>query len=321
MRKADEKKQELRKAVRIRRHMPVRAWIAEWMTTYKEPNVSEKTYQDYKYIMAHVDIDMPLAEVKPIHLQRILNDQAGKSTSFLRKLNLLMRECFEAAVDNELIPANPARKLTLPKGYTGKRRALTAEEKKLVLKVAKTHRAGTWVLLMLLCGMRPSEAAKIQGRDVDFQSMRIHVRGTKTASADRFVPLPARLKDSLSGLEPFEYAVKDTRGNPTTPTSRRTMWASFMKAVQIAAGARTEREKHASVPHLVGPLPIDPSITPYWLRHTYATDLEAAGVPINVARDLLGHADITVTSKIYTHRSEEAFQSAAEKINAFQQVM
>lgn len=47
MRKADEKKQELRKAVRIRRHMPVRAWIAEWMTTYKEPNVSEKTYQDY----------------------------------------------------------------------------------------------------------------------------------------------------------------------------------------------------------------------------------------------------------------------------------
>ena len=30
-------------------------------------------------------------------------------------------------------------------------------------------------------------------------------------------------------------------------------------------------------------------LTPYCLRHTYATDLQTAGVPINIAKEFLGH--------------------------------
>ena len=41
----------------------------------------------------------------------------------------------------------------------------------------------------------------------------------------------------------------------------------------------------------------------------------AAGVPINVARELMGHSDISITSKIYTHSSTESFDSAADAIN------
>lgn len=55
--------------------------------------------------------------------------------------------------------------------------------------------------------------------------------------------------------------------------------------------------------------------TMYCLRHTYCTDLEKAGVPINVASRLMGHSSLELTAKIYTHDSEEVFASAAEKIN------
>ena len=56
-------------------------------------------------------------------------------------------------------------------------------------------------------------------------------------------------------------------------------------------------------------------LEPYCLRHTYCTDLQDAGVPINVAKYLMGHSDISTTANIYTHITEETIQEAAKKIN------
>ena len=47
------------------------------------------------------------------------------------------------------------------------------------------------------------------------------------------------------------------------------------------------------------PVVID-KINPHMLRHTYATMLYNAGVDIMTASELLGHADIETTLKIYT---------------------
>ncbi|MDD2217639.1 MAG: tyrosine-type recombinase/integrase [Eubacteriales bacterium] len=57
---------------------------------------------------------------------------------------------------------------------------------------------------------------------------------------------------------------------------------------------------------------------PYCLRHTYCTDLQDAGVPINVAKELMGHSDISVTAKIYTHRTETSYNNAKDLINRHQ---
>ena len=66
---------------------------------------------------------------------------------------------------------------------------------------------------------------------------------------------------------------------------------------------------------LVPPYPLADDFTMYNLRHTYCTDLEKKGVPINIARRLMGHASIETTSKIYTHGSQESFEKAKSLIN------
>lgn len=58
-----------------------------------------------------------------------------------------------------------------------------------------------------------------------------------------------------------------------------------------------------------------PDFVPYCLRHTYCTDLQNKGVPINIAKYLMGHDDISVTASIYTHISDQAIDIAAELIN------
>lgn len=53
---------------------------------------------------------------------------------------------------------------------------------------------------------------------------------------------------------------------------------------------------------------------PYLLRHTFCTDCQAAGVPLNVAKELMGHSDISVTAKIYTHMVDEVFEQNRKRL-------
>ena len=43
----------------------------------------------------------------------------------------------------------------------GRRRSITDQERAAILELAKTHRAGLWVLTLLYTGMRPGETAAL----------------------------------------------------------------------------------------------------------------------------------------------------------------
>lgn len=55
-------------------------------------------------------------------------------------------------------------------------------------------------------------------------------------------------------------------------------------------------------------------VTPYYLRHTYATDLFEMGVDLKTAQYLLGHADIKTTANIYTHFMQRSLDKASDII-------
>ena len=55
-------------------------------------------------------------------------------------------------------------------------------------------------------------------------------------------------------------------------------------------------------------------LVPYTLRHTDCTDLQNAGVPLNVARYLMGHSKIELTARIYTHTDNITLNKAADLI-------
>lgn len=96
-------------------------------------------------------------------------------------------------------------------------------------------------------------------------------------------------------------------------TSMRQMWESFRRAMDISMGAETY--KRGIIPETSQ---VAKDLTPYCLRHTFCTDLQTAGVPINVAKDLMVHMNITMTARIYTSLSNEALQAAAERMEQLQ---
>ena len=92
------------------------------------------------------------------------------------------------------------------------------------------------------------------------------------------------------------------------------MWDNFKRELDIIMGAEVYRNK-------ITRSVVADDLAPYVMRHTYCTDLQDAGVPINVAKYLMGHSSILVTSKIYTHMTELTMNETADKINQFQTIV
>lgn len=315
--------------IEISKNTSVKNWISEWLVNYKELEVNSRWYSDIqnicdKYIIPAIG-HLPISKVKPLHVKKILNDLSDKSFSYNSKVYDILRQIFRTALENELITKDPMQGIKKPQGMPPKkRRALTDEERELTLRVAKYHRGGLFILIMLFCGLRPQEIVPLQWCDIDFDNKLIKVYKAlksdgsiqnvpKTAAGKREVPIPdylyVRLLDARRG--PFDLVCTNSYGEKYTSSSFRAMWESFKKEMNIVAGCKLHPQKHQLIIEV-----IDPDLTLYCYRHTYCTDLQSAGVPINVARELMGHEDISVTSKIYTHKSDAALKTAAELINA-----
>ena len=85
---------------------------------------------------------------------------------------------------------------------------------------------------------------------------------------------------------------------------------SFYHQKDIANGATVYRNQ-------IIKSTLAPDFEPYLLRHTFCTDCQAAGVPLNVAKELMGHSDISVTSKIYTHMVDEVFEQNRRRLEEY----
>lgn len=87
-------------------------------------------------------------------------------------------------------------------------------------------------------------------------------------------------------------------------------WHNFKRKMDIANGARVYRNQ-------IKESTLATDLEPYLIRHTFCTDCQAAGVPINVAKELMGHSDISVTAKIYTHMVDEVFEQNRQRLAEF----
>lgn len=286
--------------------MTVRAWSEQFIKAYKRNAMKDYTLDNYEYQLDHYILeqigDVKIKNVKPLMCQNILNDLEGKSTSLIHKVRIQMNEMFEKAVENDLISKNPAKNITEPKGTKGARRALTSREESAFLAAAKKHQHGLLFMFMWGCGCRPSEAENICGRDIQEidGNMYLHIRGTKTKAADRYVPIPQEVRDMLPDrLDPFLPIVRTKEGNKISARRQRGAWKHMEYLMNIELGCKTYRNQ------LIPPYPLAADLCSYCLRHTYCTNLQRRGVDIRTAQKLMGHSDIRMTANIYSHTTVE----------------
>ena len=292
--------------------MTVRAWTERAIETYKT-NQKDITREKYVRRVNHCILEdlgsMLLEDVKPLHCQNVLNAQAGKSMTQINEVYNALRFIFRTAVENDLIRRSPAENLIKPAGTKSNRRSLTEAERDTVRTVAKKKAKYVLFLLMLDCGLRPSEAASAMGKDIQHGDVPLlHVRGSKTINADRIVPIPAELYERIKDTPADAYIAAYENGRQITASNRNRVWQAFRRDMNIEMGAAIYRNQ------LQEDL-VSPDLVPYCLRHDYCSRLAKAKVDIRTAQKLMGHSSIELTANIYTHIDQTDILEAAKLIN------
>ncbi len=209
------------------------------------------------------------------------------------------------AVGDGVLDANAMREVRPVKGHRkdtdrNTERALTREERDHLVKVADEHEraqhldVSDLVAYMAGVGCRISEALGQRWDDLDLTDGVVRIRGTKTTGSDRVLTLApwlvARLAEraeriGTSGLVFPSPGIADT----STPRDRRNV-ARVFREVLDAAGF--------------------PWATPHTLRRTVATLIDQAGLSVAEAADYLGHADASMTARVYLGRKSTTARAA-----------
>lgn len=302
----------------------VRQWSSTWLETYIRDDVSNGTYKDYltrmrRHILPEIG-HRRVKDVRDIHCQKALNKMRGHSKDQINKVKRDMYRMFKKAQKNNMIIFNPAEDLDTPKAKDGKRRAITDEERSLILSVAKTEPQGLWIKTMLYCGFRPGETDRLRAKHIDYKNGYIFIDGTKTENAKRWVPVPDELLFQFKALNKTgnEYIFTNSFGDPTSASSRDLSWRKFKTKLQLVAGASYNNMQELLPPEGMDLLPVTEDLVPYCFRHTFATDCKDALIPDSIRKELLGHADQDVTDH-YSHRTTRSLQIAKELLEKYRE--
>lgn len=305
-RREEEEKRKKTEEERYRPEMPFRKWAEKCIAAYKTTAGYEWTEAIRGRMKQHVYPaigELPLQDVDGMQLQAILNNQQrqGKSWSHCNKLKQELRFVFRKAVELELINKDPTAGLVLPKVKKGTRRALTIDESSAFLAACNDDPRFVLFELMFFCGCRSAEAWNVKGSDLMLEKGHpvLHIRGTKTAAADRYVPIPEVLWDEIKDTPKDAFVATNSKGGMHTKSSYRRLTETLKQRMQ----------------EMLGDEPLAPDFTPYCLRHNYCTLLQRSGVDIRVAQRLMGHEDIQMTANIYTHTDMSEIIKAGRRLD------
>ena len=157
-------------------------------------------------------------------------------------------------------------------------------------------------LLMLRCGLRVSEVARLRLDDIDWTQHAIRIEQGK-GRKDRLVYLSA---DALTALHTC-LAIR-----PTTVPDGLVVWNQKrpMRALS-AKGIQKKIERYAKAAGI--------KASCHSLRHTFASNLLEAGAEVISIKELLGHASIKSSeryAKLSNQRVKQVYQQTMRKVIA-----
>lgn len=255
-------------------------WLDEWYTVYKVPLLKESGLIQLRVcINKHIKQNFKnkkLNEYTALEMQTCLNKI--ESTRMRKYTYDTLGAAFRKAYNLDLVSENVMLKVDGIKHKRKTGRALTVAEQERFVKLIRKNKYRDLYLFYLGTGCRKSEALTVKWSDIDYAAKRIHIRGSKTENADRYVPLFPEVETMLGSIKPVDDYV--------FPITENTIKCNF-KRIKRQYGL---------------------TFRIHDLRHTFATRCLESGITINTVQLWLGHSKASTTADIYTH-----VQSAFEK--------
>lgn len=315
----------------------IHTWLFEVVKIKVKPSSFERYEGIYRNYIENSEIyGLKLNDLKTIQLQRYYNKlyENNKSSNVIMNLNKLLKIFFGYAADEGYIIKNPSsgKKIVIP-GKSEKEdqkiEVFTNPEIEVMKKHLEGHRLKALILLALGTGLRQGELLGLTWNDIDLNACQLKVERSiklvntistdgskeyktliqtpKSKSSIRTVPIPSSLIPILEEHDKNQKLEKIKAG-PSFIKSDFVFTTEMGNTIDARNLTRSYQRllKKADIPYKKF----------HSLRHTYATKLFEANIPLKTVQTLLGHSDISITANIYTHVMPKEKILAAEKLNS-----
>lgn len=296
-------------------------YLERWLPTQRQP-LAASTFSSYeRNIRLHV-----LPYIGSISLQRLApedldslyatllaegrhnKDGGPLAAKTVRLVHAVIHKALADAHRKGSVPRNIADLADAPKISASARphmRAWNADELRRFFELIEDHPLYAAFYVKANTGMRRGEVLGLTWGIIDFDNARLSVTQNVTAPDYQIIVSDVKSAQSLRTIDLDERTVQVLRS-----------WRKRQLELYLQTGARADDSGFVfaklngdplhpdffsqSFERLVAKLDL-PRIRFHDLRHTHATLLLKAGVPVKVVSERLGHASVAFTMQVYQH--------------------
>lgn len=233
------------------------------------------------------------------YLERL--SQKNLSAGTIDNYLTILKRFFDYLVDEDQLSKNPVLRryfLTKPVRLP---RPMSQEDLDVFLENLQDLQYRAIFLLMVRSGLRIGEVSQLRVNDIHWEQQNLLVRNGK-GKVDRVVYFSGEVEQTLrqwmatrSYESPYGFASSTQPEVPIPHITIRKWMESFLQKNGLSGKG----------------------YTPHTLRHTFATTLLNAGVPLVVLRDLMGHKSLDQTlmyAKLSDQTIRDSYDRACEQL-------
>lgn len=272
----------------------------KWLETYVATNAKPSTQASYRSIVQKHLVSRfgaaPVPAVTNYEIEHLKSSLRAKGLSPKRINNILscLRKFLSSCREWGWLKTTPS--VTWLRVPPQRFDFLTIDEGARLLEANRDRLCHDMVLCALRTGMRLGELLALRWADVDFERGMLVVRRSRTGGVEsspknnriRYIPMSPDLRESLLARRRHsDHVFPREQGGPLST------WSALD---QLREAAHRAQLRHFG-----------------WhvLRHSFASQLAAAGVPLVAIQALLGHSTIQMTMR-YAHLAPTTLQSAVD---------
>lgn len=305
----------------VNERLTLSAYLDDWLATVT-PTVRPTTARGYaihidKWIRPVIGT-RPLIAVRQSDVAKVTaavmrGDGRARSPRTAGSVLTTLRMVLRAAVHDGHIERNPAEAVKPPRAPAKPAPVIDRERAKAILAAFDGHPMEPLVTVAMGTGMRLGELLALRWTDATTPSIRVHASLRPVPRTDgkgyRLDIVEPKTRRSIRVLEPGPFvwdALDRQRRRQTviTPYVFTTDAGEWLDPRNVTRSFQL-RLRQAGLP----------AMRFHDLRHAYATLSLAAGVPLRVVQEALGHTSIALTAAVYAHVLPELQRDAGKRLD------
>jgi len=302
-----------------RETLTVAAYLESWLAG-KRQTLTMESARRYEgrlgRLLPHIG-KLKLARLQPADLRKAYAAIGAEVSSTTVQLSHgVLHTALKDAEREGLTGRNVAGLVTPPRRDTKEYRSLRPDDARALLAAAKGDPLEAFYTLAITTGLRLGELQALQWGDVDMVRRRLQVRRTLAVDGKPVFSATTAKKNHNRTVWLSDGAATALEAHRDHQERQRLhagdAWAEHGLVFTSGTGNPLDGRnlRGRTFPKLLAKAGL-PAMRIHDLRHSAASMLLAEGVPVKVVSEMLGHADVSTTLRIYAHVLEGAQEQDA----------